>query len=134
MKEGSSLKPKMSKEALKLYFKDRLPSGEIRDLLLGVKVRPFGVKSFSCLDYARLILEEFGGPDQARIYWLENDERGTGHAFVVPNELLPRQSAFNSFLRKSYKESILGPHTAGFLRRNAEDVTEEVLVYKWEAL
>lgn len=125
MKKELLLRPVMPKREIHLFFKDKLPSD------LPVEHYKHGL---SCLGYARLILTELGGPEKARIFWIEKFDPETdttpGHAYVAPESFSPRKRAYNNY---NYSPAF-GIRTVGFVKKYGKDITDEVLKAPWTSL
>lgn len=86
----------------------------------------------SCYGFARLLVEEFGGPKNARIFavkWYEeegNDDTSISHAYVVRLFDQPKELAYNNYLPPILtNEEVIQQGT---------DITEEVYGDSWSAL
>ena len=84
------IEPTSSRRQLYEYFSKKLPPDLPEDIL----------KKLSCLGFARLVLEELGGVDNARIYWVLETDKGdsVNHAFVVKTDAQPTDLAYNNYL------------------------------------
>ncbi|GEM_PF-5637653 len=104
------------------FFNDRLPPD------LPQEVYDYGL---SCQGYARLILEQLGGPTQARVFLLygkgEGKARQNGHVYVIGNTQLPEEVAYNSDMPE-------WTFTVDEVRKRGEDITDITLNEPWEKL
>jgi hypothetical protein len=102
------------------YFSDKLPEGLMAEEY---------AKGRSCMTYAKLILNEIGGPNKARVYYV-GDPKTKGHTLVVPNEFSDDRLALNN-LRVDDK---WGRLRVGKVKEIGEDITEEIVREDWERL
>lgn len=108
------------------YFADRLPA----DLPTEVYERGLG-----CFGFARLILQELGGPEAARIYEIrrqtDSPEDPITHGFVVPLNADPAEPAYNNTLNVLMKDQ---PLSNIQVIQEGKDITDEILVSPWTEL
>lgn len=84
-----------------------------------------------CQGYARLIVGELGGPEQARIMWVEkenpiNPEEPFSHAYVVPINARGSDLAYNN----AFGDGV----TVQEIKTEGLDRTDEILNAPWEEL
>lgn len=88
-------------------------------------------RNLSCYGTARILVEDLGGPDVARIYELMvhiGEEEPLEHAYVILNEAHDKERPLNE-----QEFAILG-FTVGLIRRRGKDVTEKILKTPWSKL
>jgi len=88
-------------------------------------------RKLGCQGYARLIVNELGGPEKAMIMWVEienpiNPEEPFSHAYVIPINALDSDLAYNN---------VFGDGTTIVeIRNKGLDRTNEILNSPWEEL
>lgn len=131
MSESISLTPTLSGNTpegdLYKYFEDKLPDNLSPD---------YYNAGLGCEGFARLIVLELGGPDQARIYRVEGTEWDEvlkvylpSHAFVIHKNNQPTDLAYNN--DRPYFGRFL---TVAEVREVGEDVTDEIFETPWDML
>lgn len=106
-----------------------LPTVQVMDTQYPGLLRAFKF-GFSCVEFARLTVELFGGPNCARIYWVSKtaSEDWTDdfidHAFVVPVNAPLESQPFNCMGEEGW--------TVEQVLKEGEDMTDEELAIGWE--
>jgi hypothetical protein len=112
------IRPETDYKKLKKYFLSHLPMGVSRKVFLET----------ACLGIARRVVEELGGPEMYRIYWIE-DQNTNGksgfemHAYVIRAGDTHGSRAYCSF--DSLERSV------GDVLNKGKDITEEVMAANW---
>ncbi len=104
------------------YFLDKIPSD------LPIEHYKEGL---NCIGFSRLILTELGGPEKARILWVQriiDHDTQKGHAYVVPNGADKHSLAYNN---ESMDEDghLL---TVAEVLRDGVDSTDQFLTWDWK--
>ena len=85
-------------------------------------------RTLSCIGFSRLILEELGGAEKARIFYVDkevNDEE-LGHAYVI------QVGDEDSALAYNNTYPLIGILTVGEVKEQGVDITDEILGSPWE--
>jgi hypothetical protein len=116
--------PDLTYEELLSHFKNKRPAD--------LDEKTF--ENMSCLGMARLIVGELGGPEKARIYWMEdgNEDFDKAHAWVVKSDSDPNDKPYNNYLGTNKMPT--GEATNGQLQCEGVDITEEILKEPWSRL
>lgn len=106
------------------YFRKRLPPD------LPAEVYDEGL---SCQGFARLIIDELGGPEEARAFWIEEetdpgsvDVEKSGHTYVVKNGSAPSSLAYNNKDREN--------QTVSYVLKHGIDNTGQLYSMPWDML
>ncbi len=88
-------------------------------------------ESLSCFGTARILIEQLGGPEIARIYKIQihiiGEEESHEHAYVIPVKAKDNDRPLND-------QGFLPELKVGTIRRAGKDVTEEILETPWSQL
>ncbi|OGM76532.1 hypothetical protein A2210_02475 [Candidatus Woesebacteria bacterium RIFOXYA1_FULL_40_18] len=88
-------------------------------------------KNLSCYGTARILVEQLGGPQIARIYKIQihiiSEEEPHEHAYVIPVDAKNSDTPLND-------QGFLPEIKVGTVRRSGKDVTEEILETPWSQL
>ncbi|VVA44196.1 hypothetical protein CANDROIZ_50001 [Candidatus Roizmanbacteria bacterium] len=76
----------------------------------------------SCRFFSRLIVTQYGGPTNARIWWVKKDL----HSYVIVNGQSKSDLAYNNYMKNK--------RTVQFVKENGQDVTEHDFSVDWNQL
>lgn len=108
------------------YFAGKLPADLPREVY---------EHGLSCFGFARLIVQDLGGPETARIYEVRRQTEDPGeiitHGFVVPLNADPTKPAYNNTIEILMENQ---PLSNAQVLHEGKDITDEILASPWEEL